>query len=43
VDGWGREEGTRELVFPPLPCVGAYRIKEHSVEVLRIFHAARSM
>lgn len=39
----GREEGTRELVFSPLPYIVAYRIKGQDVEVLRIFHAARSM
>ena len=39
----GREQGTRELVFSPLPYVVAYRIRERSVEVLRIFHAARGI
>ena len=37
----GREDGTRELLVPPLPYVAVYRIKERSVEVLRIYHAAR--
>lgn len=37
----GREEGTRELVFAPLPYIAAYRIKEQSIEVLHIYHAAR--
>jgi len=37
----GREQGTRELVFPPLPYVAVYRVTEHSIEVLRIFHGAQ--
>ena len=37
----GREEGTRELLFPPLPYVAVYRLKERSIEVLRIYHAAQ--
>jgi toxin ParE1/3/4 len=37
----GREEGTRELLFPPLPYVAVYRVKERSVEVLRIYHGAQ--
>ncbi len=37
----GREEGTRELLFPPLPYVVVYRVTEQSVEVLRIYHTAQ--
>ncbi len=37
----GREEGTREIPFPPLPYVAVYRAKEHSIEVVRIYHAAQ--
>ena len=37
----GREEGTRELLFPPLPYIAVYRIKEQSFEVLRIYHGAQ--
>jgi plasmid stabilization system protein ParE len=37
----GREGGTRELLFQPLPDVAVYRVKEHSVEVLRIYHGAQ--
>jgi plasmid stabilization system protein ParE len=37
----GREGGTRELLLEPLPDVAVYRVKEHSVEVLRIYHAAQ--
>jgi toxin ParE1/3/4 len=37
----GREGGTRELLLEPLPDVAVYRVKEQSVEVLRIYHAAQ--
>lgn len=37
----GREEGIRELLFPPLPYVAVYRVKEQSVEVLRVYHTAQ--
>jgi toxin ParE1/3/4 len=38
----GREEGTRELSFSPLPYVAVYRVKEQSIEVLRIYHTAQN-
>jgi toxin ParE1/3/4 len=37
----GREGGTRELLFAPLPYIAVYRLKEQSIEVLRIYHAAQ--
>ena len=37
----GREEGTREILFPPPPYVAVYRVNEHSIEVVRTYHAAR--
>ena len=37
----GREEGTRELLFLPLPYVAVYRVTELSIEVLRIYHGAQ--
>ena len=37
----GREEGTREILFPPLPYVAVYRLKEQSIEVARIYHGAQ--
>ena len=37
----GREEGTPELLFSPLPYVAVYGVTEHSVEVLRIYHTAQ--
>ena len=37
----GREEGTRELLFPPLPYIAVYRVQEQNIEVLRIYHGAQ--
>ena len=37
----GREEGTREILFPPMPYVAVYRVKEQTIEVLRIYHGAQ--
>ncbi len=37
----GREQGTRELVFSPLPYVAVYRIRDQSIEILRIYHTAQ--
>jgi toxin ParE1/3/4 len=37
----GREDGTRELLFPPLPYIAVYRLKEEHIEVLHIYHAAQ--
>jgi toxin ParE1/3/4 len=37
----GRIEGTRELVFAPLPYIVVYRIKQQTVEIARIYHGAQ--
>jgi toxin ParE1/3/4 len=37
----GRIEGTRELLFPPMPYVAVYRVHEQSIEVWRIYHTAQ--
>lgn len=37
----GREDGTRELLFPPMPYIAVYRVRENTIEVLRIYHAAQ--
>ena len=37
----GRVEGTRELVIPGLPYIIPYRVKESTIEILRVFHGAR--
>lgn len=34
----GSEEGTREILFPPMPYIAVYRVREQSIEVLRIWH-----
>ena len=38
----GREPGTRELLHIRLPHIVAYRIEEDAVEVLRIWHPAKT-
>jgi len=38
----GREEGTRELLFLPLPYIAVYRVEEQSIEILRIYHTAQN-
>lgn len=37
----GRVIGTRELVITGTPYVVPYRVRRNSLEVLRVFHAAR--
>lgn len=37
----GREEGTRELLLFPLPHIVVYRVREQSIQVLRIYHGAQ--
>jgi len=37
----GRVPGTRELVVPQTPYIVPYRIRSKTIEVLRVFHAAR--
>ena len=37
----GRIDGTRELVITGTPYIVPYRIKGHSIEILRVFHSAR--
>jgi addiction module RelE/StbE family toxin len=38
----GREDGTRELLFTPLPYVAVYRVTKEYIEVARIYHSAQS-
>lgn len=38
----GREDGTRELLFSPLPYVAVYRVGEQSIEVLRVYHSSQN-
>jgi toxin ParE1/3/4 len=37
----GRVQGTRELVIAGTPYVVPYRVRNETVEILRIFHGAR--
>jgi len=37
----GRMKGRRELVFPSLPYIVVYQVKEYAVEISRIYHAAQ--
>lgn len=37
----GRVPGTRELVVPGTPYIVPHRVRDDTVEVLRIFHASR--
>ncbi len=37
----GHIKGARELVFPGLPYIAVYRIKEQVVEILHIYHGAQ--
>ena len=37
----GREPGTRELMFSPLPYIAVYRVRDQSIEILRIYHTAQ--
>jgi toxin ParE1/3/4 len=37
----GRIAGTRELIFPGLPYIVVYQVKDQDVEVLRIYHGAQ--
>jgi toxin ParE1/3/4 len=37
----GQVAGTRELIFAPMPYVAVYRLKDHAVEILRVYHAAQ--
>ncbi len=37
----GRIEGTRELVFSDLPYIVVYRIRDQTVEIVRIYHGVQ--
>ena len=37
----GAEEGTRELLFLPLPYLAVYRIIDKRIDVLRIWHTSQ--
>jgi toxin ParE1/3/4 len=37
----GRKPGTRELVFPGLPFLAVYRVREDVIEIARVLHGAQ--
>ena len=37
-----RMSGWRELVFPPLPYIAVYRVRQNIVEIARIYHGAQN-
>lgn len=37
----GRIKGRRELVFPSLPYIVVYQVKEHRIEISRVYHSAQ--
>ena len=37
----GRVEGTRELVISQTPYIVVYRVRQETVEILRVLHSAR--
>jgi toxin ParE1/3/4 len=37
----GRVAGTRELVVPKTPFIVPYRLQEHVIQILRVYHGAR--
>jgi toxin ParE1/3/4 len=36
-----RMPGRRELIFAPLPYIVIYEVREHAIEISRIFHGAQ--
>jgi addiction module RelE/StbE family toxin len=37
----GRIEGTREILFTPMPYIAVYRVREQTIEIWRIWHTAQ--
>ncbi len=37
----GRVHGTRELIIMDTPYIVPYRVKNHTIEILRVIHSAR--
>ena len=37
----GRVPGTRELVIPNTPFIVPYRVKDDSIQILRVYHTSR--
>jgi len=39
----GRVQDTRELIFPEIPYIIPYRMKDGNIEILRFFHSSRKL
>lgn len=39
----GRVQGTRELVIPRTRYIIPYRVRNHTIEILRVFHTSRRL
>lgn len=39
----GRVRGTRELIVSGIPYILPYRIREKTIEILRVFHTSRKL
>lgn len=39
----GRIDGTRELIFPELPYIVIYSVKQETIFIVRVFHAAQDI
>lgn len=37
----GRVEGTRELLFMPMPYIAVYHVTEQTIEVWRVYHTSQ--
>jgi toxin ParE1/3/4 len=37
----GRVSGTRELMIPGTPFIVPYRLRDRTIQILRVFHSAR--
>ncbi len=37
----GRVEGTRELLFMPMPYIAVYHVREQTIEVWRVYHTSQ--
>ncbi len=37
----GRVPGTREFVIPRTPYIVPYRVRDESIDIIRVYHAAR--
>jgi toxin ParE1/3/4 len=38
----GRIEGTREILFSPMPYIAVYRVTEQTIEIWRLWHTSQN-